>query len=373
MSRPTFLSLFAGIGGLDLGLERAGWRCVGQVEIDPFCRRVLAKHWPDVPRWGDIREVSPDDLPRADLICGGFPCQPVSTAGRRRGQADERWLWPEFARAIRHLRPGWVLVENVPGLLARGMGDVLGDLAGVGYDAEWRCLSAADVGAPHLRERVWIVAYPELRGRDGLHERRQPRHLATDAGGSGANGPGRPAAEGDSRGVPREGTQGSNVPDPERQQLRDEPGRRNGQDRPGQAVAGDDGPARFVAHTEGDGRPRSWPAGAGQPAGGWPEPVGGREALANSNGRSPFWAPVARPERHPWRAEPVVGRVAHGVPARVDRLRALGNAVVPQVAELIGRRILAGSPSEPSRGSLDPRPRGLLDPGSKDEADRSIA
>src|SRR6266850_6229536 len=125
----TFGSLFAGIGGFDLGLERAGWICRWQVELDPFCQRVLAKHWPDVRRYGDVRAFPEPDTERVDLICGGFPCQPVSVAGKRRAQADERWLWPEFARVVRALRPHLVLVENVPGLLQRGIGDVLGDLA----------------------------------------------------------------------------------------------------------------------------------------------------------------------------------------------------------------------------------------------------
>ena len=266
---PTFGSLFAGIGGIDLGLERAGWECRFQVEWDPFCQRVLAEHWPDVPRYGDIHDVHgpgahlpdaddghepaddevpagrartgirgtarcPDCLPEVDLLAGGFPCQPFSVAGRRAGMDDDRWLWPEFARTIRELRPRYVLVENVPGLLVGGgMGAVLGDLATLGYDAEWESIPAAAVGAPHLRYRVWIVAYAD-----------EPR----------PQGHGRLDCE------------------------RDGAGER--------------------------------PAGASSPAlDGW------------------------------WRTEPDVGRVAHGVPARVDRLRSLGNAVVPQVVEWIGRRL----------------------------------
>jgi DNA (cytosine-5)-methyltransferase 1 len=155
-----FVSLFAGIGGLDLGLERAGMRCVAQVENDPYCVRVLAKHWPGVPRWGDIRDLDPKELPDHDLICGGFPCQPVSLAGARQAQDDPRWLWPEMFRIVRTVRPRWVLVENVPGLASAGLGDVLGDLASVGYDAEWQSIPAAAVGAPHLRWRIFIVAYP---------------------------------------------------------------------------------------------------------------------------------------------------------------------------------------------------------------------
>jgi DNA (cytosine-5)-methyltransferase 1 len=154
----TFGSLFAGIGGMDLGLERAGMECRWQVEIDPFCRKVLAKHWPNVKRYEDVRTVDWREVERVDLIAGGFPCQPVSAAGQRLAQADDRWLWPEFGRAVRDLRPSRVLVENVAGLLDAGIADVLGDLAASGYDAEWDCISAAALGAPHRRDRIWIVA-----------------------------------------------------------------------------------------------------------------------------------------------------------------------------------------------------------------------
>jgi DNA (cytosine-5)-methyltransferase 1 len=149
----TFGSLFAGIGGMDLGLERAGMVCRWQVEIDDYCRRVLAKHWPDVPKYGDIREVTGGELERVDLICGGFPCQDISNAGKRAGIDGERsGLWSEYIRLVRVLRPRYVLVENVAALLGRGIDRVLGDLAASGYDAEWDCIPAAAVGAPHLRE-----------------------------------------------------------------------------------------------------------------------------------------------------------------------------------------------------------------------------
>lgn len=161
VSQLTAVSLFSGIGGIDLGLERAGMRIVAQVEIDEWCRRVLAKHWPDVPRFGDIRDITGDELPPADVVAGGFPCQSVSLAGRRQGQDDARWLWPEFVRIIRLVRPRYVLVENVPGLLGRGMGIVLGELAEAGFDAEWSCVSACSMGAPHMRRRVFVVAYPQ--------------------------------------------------------------------------------------------------------------------------------------------------------------------------------------------------------------------
>ena len=183
------LDLFSGIGGFSLGLERAGMRTVAFCEIDPYCRRVLAKHWPDVPVWGDIRTLtcewimanatgndvarrrhSGGDQPNAerisenaaiDVICGGFPCQDISVAGKGAGLAGERsGLWSEYARIIGEVRPRYVIVENVAALLGRGIERVLGDLAALGYDAEWDCIPASAVGAPHRRDRVWLVAYP---------------------------------------------------------------------------------------------------------------------------------------------------------------------------------------------------------------------
>ncbi len=155
----TFGSLFSGIGGIDLGLQRSGWNVCWQVESDPFCNRVLAKHWPNIPRFGDIHTLTGEELAPVDLIAGGFPCQPISQAGRKgQGRDDPRWLWPEFARIVRVVRPKLVFVENVPGLLGRGLGDVVGDLASSGYDAEWDCLPAAVFGAPHRRDRIWLVA-----------------------------------------------------------------------------------------------------------------------------------------------------------------------------------------------------------------------
>jgi DNA (cytosine-5)-methyltransferase 1 len=156
----TFGSLFSGIGGLDLGLERAGMRCEWQVENNDFCQKVLAKHWPDVARHGDVRGVGKHNLSRPDCIAGGFPCQDISDAGKKAGIDGERsGLWGEFSRIIREIRPRYIIVENVAALTHRGMGRVLGDLAKSRYDAEWQVLPAAAFGAPHLRERVFIVAY----------------------------------------------------------------------------------------------------------------------------------------------------------------------------------------------------------------------
>jgi DNA (cytosine-5)-methyltransferase 1 len=222
----TVGSLFTGIGGLDLGLERAGMTVRWQAEIDPYCCQVLERHWPGIPNLGDVSCARFEEAPPVDVLAGGFPCQDVSIAGSGAGLAGEySGLGAHFARAVRILRPSFVIVENSPALPVRGLGSVLGDLACCGYDAEWDCVPAAAVGAPHLRARTWLVAYPARLG---------------------------------------------------------------------------DGMAEEAVHA------------------GWPSPVDGG------------W----------WASEPGVVRVADGLPGRVDRLRALGNAVVPQVAEWIGRRVL---------------------------------
>lgn len=266
----TVGSLFSGIGGLELGLERAGMRTIWQVEKDEYACRVLAKHWPTVLRVSDVRGAGAHNLPRPDIICGGFPCQDISSAGKRAGITGERsGLWKEFARIIRELRPRYVLVENVAPLRSRGLDVVLGDLAACGFDAEWDCIPAAAVGAHHRRDRLFLVAYTP--GRSQRKPADEAHHVAT--GGHPRHEPGRG---------------GSDVPDPDRQGL---------------AVG-----EIFDGHAA-------------------------EELQAAFRG--------SRTGAGVWAAEPNVGRVADGVPARVDRLRGTGNAVVPQVAEFLGRLILA--------------------------------
>jgi len=173
----TFGSLFAGIGGFDLGFERAGMVCKWQVEIDDYANRVLAKHWPNVHRERDIRECGARNLEAVDVICGGFPCQDISLAGDGAGIDGTRsGLWSEYARIVRELGPRFVIVENVAALLIRGFDRVLGTLANLGYDAEWSCVSACSMGAPHSRDRMFIVAnrrevgrYRSGRNTDGKH------------------------------------------------------------------------------------------------------------------------------------------------------------------------------------------------------------
>ncbi len=169
----TVGSLFAGIGGFDLAAERVGWEVKWQVEIDPFCRRVLEKHWPQVRRYEDVRTVGAEQLEPVDLVCGGFPCQDISSNNQyKRGLSGAKsGLFTEVVRLVGELRPRYVLLENVADLLVRGMGAVLGELAAVGYDAEWDCVPAAVFGLPQPRWRVFIVAYPCRGGCETSNER----------------------------------------------------------------------------------------------------------------------------------------------------------------------------------------------------------
>ena len=341
----TLGSLFSGIGGLDLGLERAGMRVVWQVENNPFCRKVLAKHWPDVPCYEDVKTLTGEELEPVDVICGGFPCQPVSVAGTQKGTDDERWLWPEFNRLIRILRPRYAILENVPGLFTvqhgQIFGDILRDLAEGGYDAEWDRLPAASVGAPHLRQRVFIIAT-----RQEMADAETERHQGIDSphrtDGDGVEGGAR--QNGDELRGEALGRGGSRrarakaVADAGRLTPRTE-GNRPGGERL-------DGASERVGANEGHGPPDSHETVADADRTG-PQ---GRELLpqrrvervtgAGGLGCRFFDAPIGGE----WFAEPNVGRVAHGVPSRVDRLKCLGNAVVPQCAEWIGRQLQKTAP-----------------------------
>jgi DNA (cytosine-5)-methyltransferase 1 len=198
----NILSLFAGIGGFDIGLERAGFRTVAFCEINDFCQRVLARQWPGVPIYGDVRELTGERL-RADgvvpeCVVGGFPCQDISKVGRAAGLDGEKsGLWREFARLIGDIRPRLVVVENSAELTGRGLGDILGDLARLRYDAEWHRIPATYVGARHRRNRTWIVSYPAGE-RDGLPPLQVPagRHQLVNVPGREAEpGLGRVADE----------------------------------------------------------------------------------------------------------------------------------------------------------------------------------
>ncbi len=173
----TFGSLFSGIGGLDLGLERAGWECRFQVELDDYCQKVLAKHWPDVPKFRDVKTVGKHNLQPIDLLVGGFPCQPWSVAGKRQGEADDRNLWPDTLRVIRELQPRYLILENVPGLIPNAYFDqILDDLENASYEAWPIVVPAAAFDAPHLRYRVFIVAHTAGERLEGWNNRSQGVH-----------------------------------------------------------------------------------------------------------------------------------------------------------------------------------------------------
>jgi DNA (cytosine-5)-methyltransferase 1 len=293
-------SLFSGIGGLELGLSWAlteagiSHRVVWQVEREPFPRSILARHWPDADRSViDVCAAHAGNLASVDLICGGFPCQDLSYAGKGAGLAGERsGLWREYIRIVRALRPRLVVVENVAALVARGLDVVLGDLAESGYDASWRCIRASDVGAPHRRKRLFVVAHTD---RAGLVEQRLGRLLDGERSASGddADGCSGPWTMGDPNGRDEQGGERC-----ERQARGRADAERTGRGEDvGLAEPGMGGAAHGLS-----GRVDRWPAGPGR-------------------------------AQEPWEAPRTAGRVAN----RVARLKALGNAVVPSVAREVGR------------------------------------
>jgi DNA (cytosine-5)-methyltransferase 1 len=342
----TFGSLFAGIGGFDLGLERAGMECRWQVEIDDYASRVLAKHWPHVTRWGDVRTFPPGPAEewKVDLVCAGVPCQPVSHAGKQKGADDERWMWGEALRVVADLQPTFFVAENPIGILnhdgGRTFRGLLRALASVGYVCEWHVIAACSVGAPHRRERVWLVCFRNRHGAetnascansDCLGSHRPRKHIDGETqlchkqdGFAGSLGGDVAYADRISctAGQPRRA--GGRVPAAGS-------GSQGRQDK-GQAwaIAGSCG--ANVAHTDSRRLKVERLAEHGDEQG----PLG-----HIFDGCSP-WGWWQGPQRVSpwWSAEPDVGRVAHGIPNRVDRLRCLGNAVVPQIVELIGRAII---------------------------------
>lgn len=178
------LDLFSGIGGFSLGLERTGgFNAVAFCEIDKMAQRVLKKHWPDVPIHEDVSKLTRKDIDGpVDVICGGFPCQDLSTAGRGAGLAGDRsGLWWEYHRLIQEFQPQYAIIENVSALRSRGLDEVLRSLSEIGYDAEWYCIPAAAIGAPHRRDRVWIIAYPQRIGPQGQGRYLESLHPTPDA------------------------------------------------------------------------------------------------------------------------------------------------------------------------------------------------
>ncbi len=283
----THLSLFSGIGGLDLAAEWAGFKTVGQCEWADYPTKVLEKHWPDVPRWRDIRTLTGKDfyertgLRTVDVISGGFPCQPFSVAGKQRGKEDDRYLWPEMLRVIRELKPNYVIGENVPGILRIAGRTVCEDLEREGYAVTIFNYEAAAVGAKHRRDRVFFTAHAEHDGQHGSQ-------IAESIDERGDTGQGRTDPAGEFAGCGRGSGRDDNVADPDPQRIQ------------GSEITRSTGGIR-------------------------------KDTKQYSRG--------CRDGNRWWSIEPDVGRVANGVPSRVDRLKCLGNAVVPQQAYPIFKAI----------------------------------
>jgi len=328
------LSLFSGIGGLDLAAEWAGMSTVAFCERDPFCQKVLAKHWPTVPIFGDIHELTSQSLrdrgvERIDIISGGFPCQPFSHAGEQRGKEDDRYLWPQMLRVIKECKPAWVVGENVTGIIDLALDDVLVSLEGEGYEVRPIVFPASAVGAWHQRQRVFIVAHTNSISSGSSHRNAIHERWATGE----SWGEGIPKAPRWDDGFAISDTQSTS-----------------------QDVAHakrSDGDRRRERERSGKGRSRGYRAnGATSPK----ETQGlcdvvpnadsasgqGRESATGREGQG-FSRWTTTPTGGEWISEPAVGRVVNGIPRGLDigkRLKALGNAVVPQQAYPIFKTIM---------------------------------
>lgn len=287
------LDLFSGIGGFALAARWANWRTIGFCELDPYCQKVLTKNFPGVPIHDDIKTYTGSEG-SADIITGGFPCQDISVAGTGVGIEGERsGLWSELARIIGEVRPRYAVLENVAALLSRGLDRVTGDLAEIGYDCEWHCIPASAIGAPHRRDRIWIVAYPggSVRSHAGAQSRTETEStvLQQENGEtlSGDAGPFR-----------------TDVADANLPRLAGRL-RRILQERAYKRATWATGALRDSDHED--------ESGCAEYAGPW----------------------SSLPEHAKWFIEPDVGRVANGVPARMDRLKGLGNSILPQLGQII--------------------------------------
>ena len=354
----TTLDLFAGIGGFALGLEATDFfRTTCFVENEPYCQAVLQYHWPEVPVLGDIKNVQRSDLPdpNPDVIVGGFPCQPFSHAGKQRAQDDPRHLWPEMFRLIRECRPTWVIGENVAGIIKLGLDEVLSDLESEGYATRTFNIPACAVGAPHLRQRLWIVAHSDSHGEpdgafDGDTRQGQLGFGWGEISSHGSDADESGSHQADVADAQREGERRRRVPRPGKDTGKNGKGssgefRRHrevvadaasidgqrsigqgGCRRESEAAFGDGG--GVVADTDETGceqQRRSKSAQEEQPS----LEHGGSLSDAASGGRPEVW----------WKVEPPVGRVVDGLPNRVPQLCALGNSIIPQIAQEIGEAI----------------------------------
>jgi DNA (cytosine-5)-methyltransferase 1 len=300
------LDLFSGIGGFSLGLERAGMKTVAFCEVDKKCQQVLKKHWPNVPIFEDVSTLKGADIEETvDVICGGFPCQDISLAGKGAGLEGKRsGLWSEFKRLIEEIKPKYAIIENVSALRSRGLDQVLREISEIGYDAEWHCITAASIGAPHRRDRIWIVAYPKCVGwetrstKSGkLADKDSPHNSSNSSEGCGESNSSQTMAYSQSK-------------------LSDGNNTYSESSKPSAQKLGSSSSERNVPNSNSEGLQGQWQ-------------ITSRISKELQDASYSCW----------WAVEPDVGRVAYGVSGRVDRLKQLGNAVVPQIPELIGRAI----------------------------------
>ena len=338
------LDLFSGIGGFARGLEATNFfetSCF--VETEPYCQAVLNHHWPDVPILGDIKNVKATDLPtRPDVICGGFPCQPYSVAGRQEAQSDSRHLWPEMFRLIRECRPTWIIGENVTGLISLGLDEVLADLESEGYATRTFNISACSVGAPHLRQRLWIIAHSDSESEpDGTFDgNARQRQLGFDFVGNSEHD-----------GLPSSEERGRLLNKPEEQKGQKKIRKSERASNISENVA-DSSSSRLQKHGHGktenvvqrsenvaDSESKRHGRRCGKERGTEQGVVLSKKSKRRTVGSEVEGCSKSyRPEQW-WEVEPDVGRLVNGLPNRVSQLRALGNSIVPQIAQQIGEAI----------------------------------
>lgn len=348
-------SLFSGIGGIELGFEREGFNTAWFVENEPYYQAVLRKHWPETPIYGDIKEIDFAKLPKVDILTGGFPCQDISNAGTRAGITGKRsGLWKEYLRAISEIRPKYAVVENVSALTFRGLLVVLRDLAEVGYDAEWNCIPASAFGAPHRRDRIYIAAYPtsqrlynqeneqELeskRSRKFLFEQSRNTENVAYSEDTWASWGKRFKGNDASQGFEGRNIGGGSNQDYGCKNVADCSGNRREQSPNRELGAG----SQEMAHSYGEEFSGSIKASIGK---GQSEAKvgGGSNFVSYSDYYYYYWQQCKarfreKNRRTTWATDAGILRVAHGIPNRVHRIKALGNAVVPQVAQFIAKII----------------------------------